>query len=128
MKTAEHWPNTKLSGGLGRTNPATKWLDGEISTGKMLQECGVPQMQGLELVGMIWHAMRDKIEAFDAELENKINVANNFKALADAGDNKQVTPQDAIEQPIRATVLAEARYLLDFRIKSCFRKTEVGAL
>ena len=119
-------PGVVCSDGLGRTNPATKWFDGEISTGKMLQICNVPKMQGLELVGGIWQAMREKVYDLDAELERKIKVANDFKGLAESGDMERTTKYDVIAERIRATALQEARTLLRFHLLGCIDRTVAG--
>ena len=47
----------RSSDGLGRV--ATKWLDGEISMGKLLQTESVPYMQGSALIGGLWQALHE---------------------------------------------------------------------
>lgn len=96
---------------LGR-NHATRWLDGEISMGKLLQLEGVPYAQGSSLLGGLWHALHEKAYALDAELARKIKVANDFKVLAEKGDRTRVATIDTIAEPIRAHALQEARALL----------------
>ena len=110
---------------LGR-NPATKWLDGEISTGKMLQICGVPKMQGLELVGGIWQAIREKSYELDAALEAKIKAANHLKTLAENGDNERTVKSDIVAEAIRAHALNEARQMLRFHLLGCIDNTEAA--
>lgn len=117
----------RSSDGLGRTNPATKWFDGEISTGKMLQLCNVPKMQGLELVGGIWQTMREKAYELDAELERKIKVANDFKELAENGDHERTVKSDIVAEKVRAAALLEARQMLRFYLLGALDRTGAGA-
>lgn len=108
--------------GLGR-NHATRWLDGEISMGKLLQLEGVPYAQGSSLLGGLWQALHEKAYALDAELARKIQVANNFKALAESGDHERTTKDDIVQQPINAATLQEARSLLRFHLLGCIDNT-----
>jgi len=108
--------------GLGRKH-ATRWLDGEISMGKLLQLEGVPYAQGSSLLGGLWQALHEKAYALDAELVRKIKVANDFKALAESGDHTRTTKDDIAQQPINAATLQEARSLLRFHLLGCIDNT-----
>lgn len=107
---------------LGR-NHATRWLDGEISMGKLLQLEGVPYAQGSDLLGSLWQALHEKAYALDAELARKIKVANDFKALAESGDTTRTTKDDIVQQPINVATLQEARSLLRFHLLGCIDNT-----
>lgn len=64
---------------------AEKWLDGEVSLGKLLQESGVGRPSGDDLAGTIWQAVHKKVNAaYDAiqqEEEKAISECN--KSIAD---------------------------------------------
>jgi hypothetical protein len=110
-----------------KKNHATRWLDGEISMGKLLQLEGVPYGPGSSLLGGLWQALHEKAYALDAELARKIKVANDFKALAETGDHTRTTKDDITLQANRVAALQEARLLLRFHILSCIDRTGAGA-
>lgn len=90
-------PPVHISDGLeGRA--ATRWLDGEISLGKLLQIYKVGRPSGDDLAGSIWNAFHDKLRAVDAEMQEMRDKAK-----------KQYEQETAAGKLIDAT--AEAAYM-----------------
>jgi len=54
---------------------ATRWIDGEISLGKLLQIYKVGRPSGDDLAGAIWNAFHDKLRAVDAEMQQRHDIA-----------------------------------------------------
>ena len=104
-------------------NPVTRWLEGEISAGKLLQLEGVPHVQGACLLGHLWLAIHEKAYALDAKLESRIKVADEFAALAKSGDFERTVSADVADQARRAVILQEARSLLRLHLLGCLDRT-----
>lgn len=106
-----------------------RWMDGEISMGRLIHNSSLESCypQASDLIGGIWQVMREKAYALDAELERKIQAANELKKLAESGDRTRVVESDIIAEPMRAAVYQEARALLRFHLLGALDRTGAGA-
>jgi hypothetical protein len=88
-------PPVRISDGLeGRA--ATRWLDGEISLGKLLQIYKVGRPSGDDLAGSIWNAFHDKLRAVDAEMQQRHDTAKKqFEIELRAGKTVDATAEAA---------------------------------
>lgn len=78
---------------------ATRWLDGEISLGKLLQIYNVGRPSGDDLAGSIWNAFHDKLRAVDAEMQQKHDAAKKqFEIELRAGKTVDATAEAAYMQ------------------------------
>lgn len=98
---------------------ANKWLDGRITTGKLLELLGVPRPSGDDLVGSIANAFCDRIEALQGDLAKE--VAKCDTALSEA--NYEKWNDSVVAEAARKRVLLEcsAKLQLHFGI-ICHRK------
>lgn len=103
-----------------------RWLDGEISTGRLIRDSNLEECRhhAEDLLGGIWQVLHEKAYALDAELKRRIQVANNYRALAESGDKERVTEDDIILQANRSAALQEARSLLRLHLLGCIDRTE----
>lgn len=110
---------------LGR-NPAMKWLDGEISLGKLLKEHRVPLDTGSELVGCLWQAFEQRAHDLNEALVLKSAAAKKLSELSASGDTERTTPEDARIESARSAAFLEARQLLQFHILSGIANTRAA--
>ena len=113
MKTANAKPDVE------------RWLDGEITMGRLIHNSSLETCyaQASDCLGGIWQVMHEKAYALDAELEKRIQVANNFKTLAEGGDTERTVKSDIVAEPIRAAAFQEARALLRLHLLGCLDRT-----
>lgn len=104
-------------------NHATRWLDGEISSGKLVHLEGIPFAQGEHLLGSVWQAFSEKAYALDAALKSQVEVSKKFSEMAKAGDTLHVVKDDEKNEAMRAAVYQECRSLLRFHLLSCIDRT-----
>lgn len=105
-----------------------RWFNGAISTGRLVRDSNLCdcQQQAEGLLGGIWQVLHEKAYALDAELERRIKVASDFKALAEVGDAERTAKDDITLQSSRMAVLQEARSLLRLYLLGCIDRTEAG--
>ena len=107
------------------TNDARRWLDGEISMGRLIHNSSLEtcHTQAADCIGGIWQAIHEKAYALDSELERRYIASDELRKLAESGDNKRTVKSDVIAEPIRMAALQEARSLLRLHLLGCIDMT-----
>lgn len=103
-------------------NPATKWLDGEISTGKLLQELKVSRPSGDDLVACIWWAMNEKLSQLKSDLEKKRDFAE--RSLKEAQDENK--PDDVLAESSARLAYVTALSQLQLHFGRCIENTKAA--
>lgn len=112
--------------GSAAANPAVRWLNGEISLGKLLQLAGVPRGCGDDLVGMIWQAFDEKVRELDRVLKGNLSRAEADYKAACAGEQTQNTVNDMVAEMSRKRAYQETRALLRFHVLGCIEMTQAA--
>lgn len=112
--------------GSAAANPAVRWLNGEISTGKLLQLAGVPRGCGDDLAGMIWQAFDEKVRELDRVLKGNLSRAEADYKAACAGEQTQNTVNDMAAEMSRKRAYQETRALLRFHVLGCIEMTQAA--
>lgn len=100
---------------MSEKNPGDKWLNGEISAGRLSELCIEPS----DLIGSIWHAFGNRIEVLRTEFESKLERAK--KDLVEAEEDDK---EDAIlAESCRIRVYTECLALLRLHLVSAIERT-----
>ena len=96
------------------------WLDGEISTGKLLQLCNVPRGCGDDLLGFIWHDLNKRFNGIMDDIESRISNAE-FNGV----DAKKLRRKDdQIAEAAAKTAYINARMIIQSDLGKVLNNTK----